>query len=105
MCTAVSEHLVEAAKSVGISGAVAQPVGEFVDAVLDEVKRQEYKDNGAKSRFARQHKALLVPDIRLPLRGGDRHQTERNETKRNHGPILAFRPPLMISPGDADERA
>ena len=53
-------------KSVGIDRAEAQPVGEFVDAVRDEVKRQEYKDNGAKSRFARQHKALLVPDIRLP---------------------------------------
>jgi len=66
MSAEIEEHLVEAAKSVGISGAVAQPVGEFVDAVLDEVKRQEYKDNGAKSRYARQHKALLVPDIRLP---------------------------------------
>ena len=43
MSAEIEEHLVEAAKSVGISGAVAQPVGEFVDAVLDEVKRQEYK--------------------------------------------------------------
>ena len=50
MSAELEEHLAEAARSVGIHGAVTQPVNEFADAVQDEVKRQEYTDNGAKAK-------------------------------------------------------
>ena len=66
MSAELEEHLAEAARSVGIHGAATQPVNEFADAVQDEAKRQEYTANSAKSRFARQHCGLLVPDISLP---------------------------------------